>query len=232
MDNKKILEVLALVKNNYQEIAVEFDVTRKKEIWPEIREYVEKINNDAAVLDVGCGNGRLIEAFKEKKIKYCGVDNSAELIKIAQKNYPEQKFTISDILDLHNIENDYYDKIFCLATLQHIPSKELRVKALQKMAEKLKKGGTVIISNWNLWSKPKYYKQLIKNNFRKVIGLNKLDFNDIIFPWKNTQGQEMSLRYYHAFTKRELRKIARLAKLQILEVKRDKYNFWLVLNKK
>ncbi|PIX02803.1 SAM-dependent methyltransferase, partial [bacterium (Candidatus Gribaldobacteria) CG_4_8_14_3_um_filter_42_11] len=35
------------------------------------------------VLDVGCGNGRLVKAFENKKISYLGVDNSEKLIKLA-----------------------------------------------------------------------------------------------------------------------------------------------------
>jgi len=231
MEEKKVQELLNLVKNNYQEIAVEFDMTRKKEIWPEIKEYAEKIKDGNSVLDLGCGNGRLIEALRDKKITYLGLDNSSALIKLAKINYPDKEFLVGDILSLENVSDNNFDFIFCLATLQHIPSRELRIKALEQMAVKLKDNGEIIISNWNLWGQKKYRPRLIKNYWLKILGKNKLGFNDLVFPWKNAQGETKSERYYHAYTKKELKKLARLAGLRILELKRDKYNFWIVLQK-
>ncbi len=232
MDANKIQEILELVRHNYDDISAQFDATRKKEIWPEIREFALKVKTDDQVLDLGCGNGRLLEAFKDKEINYLGVDNSQELIKLAQINYPEHKFIGGDILKLDSIANNKFDFIFCLATLQHIPSRELRIRALEQMASKLKIGGELIISNWNLWGQKKYRQQLIKNFWRKIFGRYELDFNDLVFPWKNAAGKIMSDRYYHAFTKKELKKLARRAQLKILVLRRDKYNFWLILKKK
>lgn len=232
MKAEKIQEILRLVKNNYQEIANDFDITRQKEIWPEIREFANKVEDNNSVLDLGCGNGRLLEALQDKKINYLGLDSSSELVKIAQNNYPEYKFVVGDLLNLETISEREFDFIFCLATWQHIPSQGLRLEALKQMAAKLKIGGTLIISNWNLWSNKKYYRMLCKNYWLKIIGKNQLDFNDLIFPWKNSRGEVISMRYYHAFTKTELKKLAHLADLKILLLRRDKYNFWLVLKKK
>jgi ubiquinone/menaquinone biosynthesis C-methylase UbiE len=231
MKDKQAEKLLELVKHNYQEIAAQFDATRKKEIWPEIREFAAKIKEGDAVLDLGCGNGRLVEAFLGKKISYLGLDNSLELIKLAQKNYPENKFVVGDILELKNIPDNNYDYVFCLATLQHIPTRELRLKSLRLMANKIKDDGEIIISNWNMWGHKKYRPQLIKNYWLKLIGKNKLGFNDLVFPWKNAQGEKMSDRYYHAFTKKELKKLTRLAKLKLQVLRRDKYNYWLVAKK-
>ena len=232
MKKQKIQEILTLVKNNYQEIANDFDLTRKKEIWPEIKEWTAKVKNNDQVLDLGCGNGRLLEALKDKQINYLGLDNSSELIEIAKNNYPDREFISGDMLNLESAVKINFDFIFCLAALQHIPSKKLRLEVLKQMGAKLKIGGEIIISNWNLWSHKKYHWQLIKNYWLKIGGQNKLDFNDLIFPWKNPQGKIISLRYYHAFTKKELKKLARLANLKIIALNRDKYNFWLVLKRK
>ncbi len=235
MEDKQAQQLLEIVRRNYQEIATEFDLTRKKEIWPEIREFALAVKDGDAVLDVACGNGRLLEALKDKKINYLGVDNSPNLIELAKKNYPSHEFAVEDMLDLKNIENGKFDFVFCLAALQHIPGKDLRIKVLRDMAEKLKPGGKMIISNWNLWGHKKYRPQLFKNYWLKLIGKNKLGFNDLVFPSKfhlaNQDKRESSDRYYHAYTKKELKKLARLANLKILILKRDKYNLWLVLGR-
>jgi ubiquinone/menaquinone biosynthesis C-methylase UbiE len=231
MEEKRVQELLELVKRNYQEIAAEFDSTRKKEIWPEIREFAGNIKSGDRILDVACGNGRLIETLKDKNVYYLGVDNSSELIKLAKENYSGYEFVVDDMLELKSIPNDSFDNIFCLAALQHIPTKELRIKALKLIAAKLKDNGEIIISNWNLWSKKKYRLLLLKNYWLKIIGKNELGYNDLVFSWKNVEGEEVSERYYHAFTKKELKKLARLAGLKVLTLRRDKYNFWLVLKK-
>jgi len=234
MKTEKAQKLLELVRNNYQDIAGDFDATRKKEIWPEIRTFAEKVKSGDSILDLGCGNGRLLEALKGKDIKYLGVDNSSELISLAKNNYPAQKFIVGDILALKNnpeITEKSYDFIFCLAAIQHIPSQELRIQALRDMAFKLKDGGEIIISNWNLWANKKYRSRLIKNYFLRITGRNEFDFNDLVFPWKNSRGEEKSERYYHAFTINELKRLARLAGLKILVLKKDKYNLWLILKK-
>ncbi len=233
MEDKQEQQLLEIVRRNYQEIAAEFDLTRKKEIWPEIRGFASEVKDSDSVLDIACGNGRLLEALKEKNINYLGVDNSSKLIEIAQKNYPNREFMVGDMLDIKSIENNKYDFIFCLAALQHIPGKDLRIKALREMATKLSSNGKLIISNWNLWQHKKYRPQLFKNYFLKLIGKNKLDFNDLVFPSKfhlaRREERELSDRYYHAYTKKELKKLARLANLKIVVLKKDKYNLWLVL---
>lgn len=234
MKTEKVQELLNLVRDNYQDIASEFDATRKKEIGSEMRLFADKVKSSDSILDLGCGNGRLLEALKEKEIKYLGVDNSSELIRLAQNNYPTNKFIVGDILELENISDVpdcAYDFIFCLAVLQHIPSHELRIKVLRDMSAKLKNGGEIIISNWNLWAHKKYRPQLFKRYFLSLFSQKDIEPNDLIFPWKNSRGEEKSRRYYHAFTKMEIKKLARLSGLKLLVLKKDQYNIWAVLKK-
>jgi len=232
MNIKESQELLQIVKRNYQEIAASFDATRKKEVWPEIRNLAADTKDGYRILDVGCGNGRLLEALKEKNIYYLGVDSSAELIKLAKQNYEGRQFLVEDILNLNNISETNFDRVYCLAVLQHIPSRELRLQALQQMSAKLNESGLLIISVWNLWQSSKHRPLLLKNFWLKILGKYKLDYNDLLFPWRDSSGKELSERYYHAFTKKELKKLARLAGLRIMRLDRDAYNFWLILENK
>ncbi|MFA6194967.1 MAG: class I SAM-dependent methyltransferase [Patescibacteria group bacterium] len=227
MNKDQAENILNLVKRNYNEIAASFDATRKKEIWPIMREFAADVKNGDHVLDAGCGNGRLLEALKDKKIKYLGIDNSAELIKSAQQNYPSYEFREVDILDLNDLPENDFDHIFCLAVLQHIPSQELRVKFLKNLAAKLKPAGRLVISTWNLGRLPKYRRLILKNYWLKLTGRYQLEARDLIFPWKDSSGQNVSDRYYHAFTVSEIKRLSTAAGLQIKELRRDKYNIWV-----
>jgi tRNA (uracil-5-)-methyltransferase TRM9 len=226
MDKKQADIILDLVKRNYNEIAAAFDATRKKEIWPIIREFTARVQDSDKALDAGCGNGRLLEALKDKKIDYLGIDNSAELIKAARINYPGHEFREADILDLNNVPENDFVYIFCLAVMQHIPSRELRVKFLQNLAARLKPAGNLIISVWNLRQIPKYRRMIRHNYWRRLFGGYKLEACDLIFPWKDSTGKIISDRYYHAFTARELRRLGAAAGLKISEIRSDKYNIW------
>ncbi len=54
-----------------------------------------------------------------------------------------------------------------------------------------------------------------------------MDFGDVVFPGFNAK----SKRYYHAFTKRSLKKIAKKADLKIEKIYKDKYNYYAILKK-
>lgn len=233
MTSQKAKEILNLVQTGYDKIASDFDLTRKKEVWPKARELGDKVEEGSKVLDLACGNGRLLEVLKNKEITYLGIDNSIKLIEIAKENYPAYKFIVGDMLNLDHVlkPDNKFNYIFCLAALQHIPSHKLRKQVLTELKKYLTKEGQLIISNWNMWS-GKHRKQLIINNIKKIFGLSDLDFNDILFSWKNSKGEKTGNRYYHAFTKRELIKLAKEAGFKNISLEEDPHNYWLILNNK
>ncbi len=188
MKKKLVDYLLSLVKHNYNEIAVSFDATRKKELWPQIRELAAAIKDGESILDAGCGNGRLLEALKDKKVGYLGIDNSPELIKAAKINYPLREFRVADILDLEKIPEHDFDHIFCLAVLQHIPSRELRIKFLKNLGAKLKASGVLVVSSWNLGRIPKYRRMIFRNRWLKLLGRYPLGVRDLVFPWNIRPG--------------------------------------------
>ena len=222
-------KLLDLVKSGYNKIAVSFDATRKKELWPQIRQFTAAVQSGDMILDAGCGNGRLAEAFSGQSVTYLGLDNSRELLKAARKNYPHREFREADILDLSAVPEHNFDYIFCLAVLQHIPSRELRLVFLKNLAAKLASNGQLIISSWNLRRQPKYRLMIWKNYWLKAMGRRRLAAADLVFPWHDVSGQAVGERYYHAFRQGELRRLSRAAGLSVRSASVDKYNFWLVL---
>jgi SAM-dependent methyltransferase len=223
-------ELLKIVKKNYEDDARTFDETREKPIWPPLLSLLKKVENEASVLDVGCGNGRLLKILTEQNIKYVGVDQSESLIKICQEKYPEHKFAVEDILNLGNLSDYNFDYVFCIAVLHHLPGASLRLQALKQLKNKIKQGGKIILTVWNMWPQEKYRKMVYKFALLKLLCRFKADFGDVLFDWRAPNSQ-MSKRYYHMFTKREIEKLTKKAGLKIEKSFKDNFNYYLVLTK-
>ncbi len=209
MDNKYALKILKQNKENYNKIAKEFSGTRGG-LWKDLAILFEYITPNDKVLDLGCGNGRLYPAIKQRGAKYTGVDNSEGLISLARQKYPEISFQVADAIKLP-FENNSFDKIYSIAVLHHIPSKALRQQFLQEARRVLKSHGLLIITVWKL-ARIKRIKLLIKFSILKLLGKSKLDFSDILVPWAGAGD-----RYVHQYTKKRLKKDLQQAGFNIQE---------------
>lgn len=230
MDKQTQKNLLEIVKRNYEEIAEDFSETRKRHLeplWSALVKIIRKVKNGSKVLDVGCGNGRLLEAFKDKKIDYTGVDSSEKLINIVKSRFPHSKFIMGNILELGKIPDINFDYVFCIAVLHHLPDQNLRIAALKQLRNKVTGEGKIILTVWNLWSQKKFRKLILKFALLKIIKKNKMDYGDILFEGFTQKSQ----RYYHAFTKRQLKKIIKIAGLKIEKIYTDEYNYYAILTK-
>ncbi len=211
--------LLKKIREDYDKIAKDFSDSRYS-IWEEFNIFKDYIKDNDKILDLGCGNGRLLELFKDKDIEYVGIDNSEKLIEIAKNKFSifnfqfsiKPKFVVVDALNLP-FENNYFDRIFSVAVLHHIPSKEYRLQFLKEARRVLRPDGLLILTVWNLWRRPKTLKSLIKYGLLKITGLSKFDFGDVFVPWQNK-----ILRYVHCFTKKELKNLAKEAGFKIEKI--------------
>lgn len=216
MDKEYAQYLIDKTKEDYNLISESFSSTRQF-FWEDLRFLIDYTSSRDNVLDVGCGNGRLLEVLKNKKVNYFGVDNSQKLIEIAQKKFPEGNFKIADILNLPFPEN-YFDKVYCIAVLHHIPSAEFKLRAFTEMRKVLKPEGLLILTVWNMWQRETAWKEFFKGIFLKIIGKSKLDFKDILYPWKDKKGRVIAERYFHLFTKNELKKLAKKAGFKVKKI--------------
>lgn len=205
--------ILEKTITDYNLISQEFSRTRKYN-WEELNYFKGFVDQGQKVLDLGCGNGRLYELLRDKGIDYYGTDVSEELIGIARASYPEGKFKGSDPLKIP-FESAFFDAVFCIAVFHHIPSKEFRIEFLEECKRVLKPGGFLIITAWNLYQKKTGWRLLLKHSALKLLGQSKLDFKDILFPWKDSSGKPLTERYYHLFTKREITGLLNKAGFQV-----------------
>lgn len=206
-------KILEETRKSYDLIADKFSGTRRYP-WKEFEDFNRYIQSGYKILDVGCGNGRLSEIFKDKNVDYYGVDFSQNLITKAKQKYPQANFLVADVLN-PPFKNEYFDAIFAIAVFHHIPS-YYRQKALSEINRVLKNQGIFIMTNWNLWQK-QWWGLLYQYTKDKIFGKSELDYGDVYRPWKNEKGEIVTKRYCHAYTKRELKKLLKNSGFKILE---------------
>ena len=203
----------------YNQISKEFSASRIFP-WEELQVFIPYIKNNFKILDLGCGNGRLLKSLaeSEKKIDYTGIDFSKGLIDQAKQQFPGYKFTVADIRKI-DFPKESFDMIFSIATFHHLDSRKGRAELLKKINYWLKPGGYLFMTNWNLLQK-KYLKNYFKFWWRKRA------WNDFFVSWQQYSGDNKQLwRYYHSFTKLELENLLKKSKFK-LEPKGVYYTKW------
>ena len=178
----------------YETFADEFHTTRLKP-WHEVIELASAIRDGARILDLGCGNGRLLKGLPKVNFTYTGIDANEYLLARAREEFPEHTFQKTALEEIA-LAPESYDAIFCIATFHHLTTREDRVRLLKECHTALVSKGALIMTVWNLWQ-PKYGKYFFAKWWDKV------SWNDFFIPWGPKE--KRTWRYYHAFTAGELR---------------------------
>lgn len=218
MREKKAKSVLEQVQETYNEIADEFSDSRAT-AWDEFQFFIPYLTKGQNIVDLGCGNGRLLDYLNKKTegwdkpaFHYLGIDNSEKLLGKAHQIHPEAIFLPGDQLQIP-IDDGKIDLIFNIAAFHHIPSKKLQMQALQEIHRILKKNGILCLTVWNLWQK-KYWKSMLKALLRWIFTLGNYSIGDLFIPW----GNKKIPRYYHAFLPGELEKLIKKSGFEIEEL--------------
>ena len=197
----------------YDSIAKKWDATRQRP-WGEF-EFAKDFLSAEKILDAGCGNGRLVTWLRENNFngEYLGVDSSQELIKLARRNFPGEKFEATDLLELipqlsGELTLGGFGAIFCIAVLHHFENSADRAKVLENLHEVLEPGGKIFLTTWNLWQ-PRFWKFFLAHP--RLRG-GRLSRNlEIPFAGKSS-------RRVHAFTKSELFKLLATAGFKNIKI--------------
>lgn len=188
----------------YDAFAQTFSNSRKNLHWPELDAILSDIekNRYSSILDVWCGNGRLITELKKNNIhtlSYLGVDASEWMIDEAKKLEPSEQFLVSSMPLLMEVPNDRkFDAIVLLASFHHLETEEERRTCLETLKKFLSPNGSVYMTNWNLFDQEKYQKNHRGNG----------DFDIKIGEFS---------RYYHGFSLEELTNLFETTGWNILE---------------
>ncbi len=223
MNETTAKRILDLTAASYEKIALQFSATRNFP-WDDLLPLTKVVRDDMSLLDVGCGNGRLLSLFKEKNIGYIGIDRSKRLVEKAREAFENDQraplFLEGDVLSLDKIpelQERQFDVVTSVAVLNHIPTQALQVDALKQMYMSLKPGGILFLTTWNLLRVTTTQKSVWKYalerfhtadaEWRHQYGFSKkeLSFRDVMTTWHSST--VFAPLYYYSFTLGELARL-------------------------
>ncbi|MDD5377399.1 MAG: class I SAM-dependent methyltransferase [Candidatus Gracilibacteria bacterium] len=199
---------------SYDAFASTFSQSRKNLRWGEIGYFVEymkkhSLDEKASILDIGCGNGRLIETLEASGFpySYLGTDASSGMIEEARKLHPDHAFMVLDMRGSEDLSSkdeffrDSYQFIVFIASFHHLHTAEERHEVLEKTKKLLSPGGVLMMTNWNLMGEALFsrYRESYQENgdFQIKIGAHE--------------------RYYHGFTIAELNGLFQESGYKVIE---------------
>jgi ubiquinone/menaquinone biosynthesis C-methylase UbiE len=231
MKKEIVDKILRDTEQGYDSMAVKFSDTRKH-FWRGLEFIAGYAKNGDKLLDFGCGNGRLLELFADKKIDYCGTDVSEKLIELAQQKYASVRFFKTNPSQTSlAFTDEFFNTIYSIAVFHHFPSQKYREDIARELYRVTQKEGYIIITVWNLWQK-KYIKSILCNWKNKIFGKSILDWNDCYISFTDNAGNKFQ-RFHHAFTKRELKNLFKGAGFEVGKCEViDGRNILLVAKKK
>ena len=105
-----------------------------------IRHAVKQLTFDS-VLDVGCGQGALLDEFRRAypEAELAGTDFSASAVRIAQQRVPGAQVSILDLTA--RCLDRQFDLVICSEVLEHIPDDLAALRNLRKMT-----GGHLVVT--------------------------------------------------------------------------------------
>ncbi len=140
----------ALVGAGYAQIAVEAEHQAQFAMneYFRRRPYGHPIDQSMPILDVGCGVGRMMEAFAALGFTNIdGVDISERMLGYAKESplLKESRFWITNGHDCGAAPSDHYEFAYSFITLQHVSMRQTRIDILRSLHRCLRPGGVIFL---------------------------------------------------------------------------------------
>ena len=184
--------------NYYQQNSKEyFDSTIGTDVSSIYEHFCKYVPSGGRILDLGCGSGRDIRAFRDMGYDADGIDGSEKLCKLA-RTYTDAPIRCMDFATINDIAE--YNAIWACASLLHIPYEEI-LPLFKKLMVALKDNGVIYASfkygDYEGERDDRYYTDMTSDRFRTTIesikGLSPVEEwtseenrNSTIIKWYNT----------------------------------------------
>lgn len=140
--NDPTINYKQLVEQSYDRCAAAYEAARRQSTHPELALLIERLPDNAHVLDIGCGAGVPIAHTLAYHFAVTGVDISAAQIRRARNHVPIGRFIHSDIMQL-DFPPATFDAVIAFYTIFHLPREE-HANLLQHIHTWLKPGGYLL----------------------------------------------------------------------------------------
>lgn len=262
MKEKIIGKLNELNRQFYELSSSDFSETRNFswQGWNQLLPFFKKKVNghDPHILDLGCGNGRLLEFLQihlGQKFTYLGLDSSESLLEIAKDKYRKHNFQHFDLIQKYLNSGkiilpitEKFDLIVLFGLTHHLPSSTLRQQLFSDLKKYLSKDAFLIVSNWQFAAEPERFlkntltlSRIWQNQKIKLLSKLKLFFlwlnlekDDYILDWRKGQQADMVFRYCHFLAETEMENLSKEAGFRIISTfsadgKSSKLNQYFVL---
>lgn len=119
-------------------------------------EWLATVPPDAAVLDYGCGYGRLTEDLRALGFTdVTGVDTSAGMIDRARQEHPDSAFGVITHPPSVPYPDDSFDLVLLFAVLTCVPTDDAQRAIMSEIARVLRPGGLIYLSDIPLQEDPR-----------------------------------------------------------------------------
>lgn len=215
-------QLLALNRAFYEQFAHEFAGSRST-AQPSLRRVLAGLGDGLAILDVGCGDGRVARALQEmgRSAGYCGVDGSGALIALARQRAPTLSSVDAAFVQADVVSPDWtaalpqprYDVALCLAVLHHVPGVALRRRLVRQLAELLPPNGCLCLSTWQFMSSARLRRKIVP---WAALGIaeGQVEPQDCLLTWERGGS---GLRYCRFIDEQEARSLCLQADLNVYQ---------------
>lgn len=92
-------------------------------------------NENFSLLDLGCGDGSLLNIISNRYAKVLGVDGAEKMIEIARKKYPHlaKSFLVDDITKQFPIDDNSFDVVVCNMVLMDLKNIETTISEIHRV---------------------------------------------------------------------------------------------------
>jgi SAM-dependent methyltransferase len=224
----------ALNQRFYSEHAAAFSATRDRP-WPGFARALEltadalqarssRVADTLRVLDVGCGNGRLIVPLRERfgeRFAYTGVDASQALLALARRRYAgaPARYAHADFVATapeQALPRGRFELVALFGVLHHVPDEAQRRALIRVAAARLAPGGVLAFTLWRFDESARFARHCLNGAEQQELArelafdATELDAGDQLLRWGDG---ELRLRYCHFCDDAEIERLAAAAAL-------------------
>ncbi|WP_099023427.1 class I SAM-dependent methyltransferase [Mycolicibacterium palauense] len=97
----------------------------------------------AAVLDAGCGTGRVAIELARRGFRVVGVDADSRMLDTARTKAPELSWVEADLADLDDVR-DTFDLVLLAGNVMIFVQPDTEARVLRELADRLRPGGLLV----------------------------------------------------------------------------------------